>query len=421
MRLIQEANEEVLQKILEAQPFLIDVVPARSVIKELNGKVLLHAGPPILWENMISPIKGSCVGAVLFEGWAQNEVEARKLLESGEVKFIPCHHVNAIGPMGGITSANMPVLVVENKIDGKQSFCTMNEGIGKVLRFGAYGEDVINRLHWMKNVLGPSLSKALKKIDGGLNLNVIMAKAITMGDEFHQRNIAASALFYKEIVPYLLKSDIESVYLEDVIKFLGDTDQFFLNIAMAACKSIMDYGRTIEEGSVITALTRNGYEFGIRVSGLGDRWFTAPVNTPEGLLFSGYNNDDISPDMGDSAITEALGLGAMAMIAAPGVTRFVGAGGFDDALAISEEMQEICIASNPNFSIPTWDFKGTCLGIDIRKVVETGITPIINTGMAHKDAGVGQIGAGTVRAPLACFEKALIALAERYGVTGDEE
>ncbi|SHE82037.1 Protein of unknown function [Tissierella praeacuta DSM 18095] len=421
MRSIEEANKLVIQKMTEAQPFLVDVVPAKSVIKELNSKTLLHSGPPNTWENMVAPIQGSCIGAVLFEGWAKNEKEARKMLESGEIKFIPCHHVNAVGPMGGITSGNMPVLVVVNKTGGNVAYCTMNEGIGKVLRFGAYSQEVIDRLHWMKDVLGPSISKALKKIDGGMNLNVIIAKAITMGDEFHQRNIAASTLFFKDIASYLIQSDINHGDLEDVMKFLADTDQFFLNIAMATCKVVMDYARTIEEGSIVTALTRNGYEFGIRVSGLGDQWFTAPVNTPQGLLFSGYSEEEISPDMGDSAITESFGLGAMAMIAAPGVTRFVGAGGFDDALAISEEMEEICISSNPNYSIPTWNFKGTCLGIDIRKVVETGITPIINTGMAHKEAGIGQIGAGTVRAPLACFEKALVALAERYGVLGDEE
>lgn len=413
---IDDANEAVIQKIREGQPFLIDVVPAKSVIPELNEKVLLHAGPPIVWERMTEPMQGSCIGAALFEKWADNEEDARKMLENGEVKFIPCHHVDAVGPMGGITSGNMAVLVVENKMDGKRAYCTMNEGIGKVLRFGAYGEEVINRLHWMKDVLAPALSKALKQIEGGLNVNVIVAKAITMGDEFHQRNIAASVLFLKEVMPYLLTADICEKELKEVTKFLADTDQFFLNIMMATCKVIMDSARTIQEGTIVTALTRNGDNFAIRVSGLGDEWFTAPVNTPEGLFFSGFSQDEANPDMGDSAITEAFGVGGMAMIAAPGVTRFIGAGGFEDAVAISEEMSEICIARNSNYSIPTWDFQGTCLGIDVRKVVETGITPLINTGIAHKKAGIGQIGAGTVRVPLGCFTKALEALAEKYGV-----
>ncbi len=411
---INEANQAVINKIVSSQPYLIDVVPAKSVIKELNGKVLLHAGPPIQWEQMTEPMKGSCYGAAIFEGWATNEEEADKMLSNGEVEFIPCHHVDAVGPMGGITSGNMAVLVVENKDGGNRAYCTMNEGIGKVLRFGAYGEEVVNRLHWMKDVLGPALSKALKLIDGGMNLNVLVAKAITMGDEFHQRNIAASALFMKDIMPFILKTDITEKDLEDVTKFLADTDQFFLNIAMALSKAVMDSARTIQEGTIVTAMTRNGYEFGIRVSGMGDQWFTAPVNTPEGLFFTGYSQEDANPDIGDSAITEAFGVGGMAMIAAPGVTRFVGAGGFDAAQNISNEMKEICIDHNPNFSIPTWDFKGACLGIDIRKVVETGITPLINTGIAHKKAGVGQVGAGTVRAPLGCFTKALEALVEKY-------
>lgn len=411
---INEANQAVIDRIMSAQPYLIDVVSAKSVIKELNKKALLHAGPPLKWDQMTEPMKGSCYGAVIYEGWATNEQEADNLLSSGGVEFIPCHHVGAVGPMGGITSGNMPVFVVENKDGGNRAYCIMNEGIGKVLRFGAYNEEVVNRLHWMQNVLGPALSKAVKIMDEGMNLNPILAKAITMGDEFHQRNIAASALFMKDIMPFLLKTDITGKDLESVTKFLADTDQFFLNIMMAYGKSVMDSARTIEEGTVVTAMCRNGYEFAIRVSGMGDEWFTAPVNMPEGLFFTGYSQEDANPDIGDSAITETFGVGGMAMIAAPGVTRFVGAGGFDAAQNISNEMQEICIDHNPNLSIPTWDFKGACLGIDIRKVVETGITPLINTGIAHKKAGVGQIGAGTVRAPLECFTKAVEALVEKY-------
>lgn len=414
---IDEANEAVIGKITEAQPFLMDVRPGKELISELNERVILHAGPPMKWEDMTDPMKGSCVGAVLFEAWANSEEEARELLSKGGVKFLPCHSVDAVGPMGGITTGNMPLFVVKNNTDGKKAYCTMNEGIGKVLRFGAYSQEVVDRLKWMKNVLGPALSKALAKIEGGLNINVIVAKALTMGDEFHQRNIAASALFLKDIMPSLLKADISSKDLEEVTVFLADTDQFFLNIMMATCKVIMDSARVIEEGSIVTALTRNGHEFGIRVSGLGEEWFTAPVNIPEGLFFTGYSQEDANPDMGDSAITETFGVGGMAMVAAPGVTRFIGAGGFEDALNISEEMREICIANNSNYAIPTWDFQGTCLGIDIRKVVETGITPVINTGIAHKKAGIGQIGAGTVRVPLECFVKALEALAKKYGVS----
>jgi len=361
---IDAANKAVIGKIVTSSPVLLDIVPAKTVIEELNeGKVLLHAGPPIKWGNMTEPMQGSCVGAVLFEEWADTEEEARNLLNEGKVKFIPCHHVNAVGPMGGITSANMPVLVVENTTEGNRAYCTLNEGIGKVL------------------------------------------------------NIAASLIFLKEISPVIVKLDIEEDHKNQVIKFLADTDQFFLNIIMASAKAIMDGARSIQQGTIVTAMCRNGENFGIRIAGMGDEWFTAPVNTPQGLYFAGYDGDMASPDMGDSAITETFGVGGMAMIAAPAVTRFVGTGGFDDALEISNEMREIVIDENPNFIIPTWNFKGICLGIDARKVVEKGITPVINTGIAHKKAGLGQIGAGTVHPPIECFEKAVLAYAKKLGYT----
>ncbi len=416
---IDEANQAVAAKIVAGSPFLLDVVPAKSVIKELNeGKVLLHAGPPITYDKMVDPIQGACVGAALFEEWCDTEEEAREMLESGEVKLIPCHHVNAVGPMGGITSANMAVLVVENKTDGNRAFCTMNEGIGAVLRFGAYSDEVITRLRWMRDTLAPVLSAALKTKEDGLNINVLIAKAIAMGDEFHQRNIAASLAFLKEMAPIIVGlTDIDQVKREEVVQFLADTDQFFLNVMMASAKAVMDGARQIQEGTIVTAMCRNGHEFGIRIAGMGDEWFTGPVNTPQGLYFSGFSESDAAPDMGDSAITETFGVGGMAMIAAPAVTRFVGSGGFYDALNTSDEMTEICIDTNPNFPVPTWDFKGICLGIDARKVVETGILPVINTGIANKKAGLGQIGAGTVTPPIDCFEKAVLAYAKKLGFT----
>jgi hypothetical protein len=415
---INDANQAITKIISTGQPVLLDVVRARDVIDVLAGdtRVLLHAGPPITYAEMTPPMQGSCVGAVLFEEWAPNEEKARELL-AHEVTFTPCHHHDAVGPMGGITSPNMAVVVVENRLRGNRAYCTMNEGIGKVLRFGAYDSEVIARLEWMRDILGPSLAQALRLTNDGIALTPLIARAITMGDEFHQRNIAASALFAKEMAPLLARTELDRSTMADVMQFLSDTDQFFLNLAMAACKSVMDAARAVEEGSVVTAMTRNGKDFGIRVSGLGDQWFTAPVNTPQGLYFTGYSQDQACPDIGDSSITETFGLGGMSMIAAPGVTRFVGAGGYADALATSEEMAEIVVGHNPNLPIPTWDFQGAPLGIDIRRVVETSIAPIINTGIASLEPGVGQIGAGTVRAPLACFVKALEALASRYGVT----
>ena len=413
---IDEKNREVIAKIVASQPVLKDNVRAKEVIPELQaGKVILHAGPPVEYKDMPDPMQGSCVGAVLFEEWADNEADARKMLENGEITFIPCHHCNAVGPMGGITSPNMAVFVVENETGGNRAYCTMNEGIGKVLRFGAYSEEVVDRLRWMRDVLGPTLGKALRSMENGLAINPLIAKAVAMGDEFHQRNIAASLAFLKEMAPIITAMDMDEKDRYDVIKFLADTDQFFLNIMMATGKAVMDDARTGTDGTIVTAMCRNGHEFGIRIAGMGDEWFTGPVNTPQGLYFTGYDGEDACPDMGDSAITETFGVGGMAMIAAPAVTRFVGAGGYEDALRTSNEMMEIVIDRNPNFTVPTWNFQGICLGIDARLVVEKGITPVINTGIAHKIAGYGQIGAGTVHPPIECFEKAIVAYAKKLG------
>lgn len=415
---IDEANQAVIDRIVASQPVLIDVKPARELIPEFSeGKLLLHAGPPIKWENMTDPMKGSCIGAALFEGWADSAEAALALLASGAVKFMPCHHVNAVGPMGGITSPSMQLLVVEDRACGNRAYCTMNEGIGKVLRFGAYSAEVVDRLKWMRDVLGPTLSLALKA-EGELPLNPLIAKAVAMGDEFHQRNISASLLFLKEMAPRIVKLDIPQADKESVMHFLAVTDQFFLNVMMACGKAVMDDARQITCGTVVTAMCRNGENFGVRIAGMGDEWFTAPVNTPQGLYFTGYCAGDASPDLGDSAITETFGVGGMAMIAAPAVTRFVGAGGFEDALATSNEMMEIVISRNPNFIVPTWNFSGICLGIDARKVVEKEITPVINTGIAHKVAGFGQIGAGTVHPPIECFRKAVMAYARKLGFDG---
>ena len=414
---INEANQKIIERIKAARPHWVGVVAAKEAVPTLaQGKKLLHAGPPIVWQDMTGPMQGACIGACLFEGWAQDEKQALQLLESGQVEFIPCHSVNAVGPMGGITSANMPMIVVENVTHGNRAYCNLNEGIGKVMRFGAYGQEVLDRHRWMKESLGPALNDALKLFDNGIDLTALMAQAITMGDEFHQRNIAASALLLRTLSPKLILLDRSKAEMEKIFSFLSVTDQFFLNVAMAFCKAIMDSAAQIKEGTIVTAMTRNGKEFGIKVSGLGDQWFTAPVNTPQGLFFTGYSQQDANPDIGDSAITETFGIGGAAMVAAPGVTRFVGAGGTDAAFEVSEEMSEIYLEHNMLLQIPTWNFQGCCLGLDLRLVVETGITPLINTGIAHKQAGIGQIGAGTVRAPLACFEKALEALAKKLEV-----
>ena len=414
---VNEANAAVIERLKAARPHWVDVKTASDVIPELReGRTLLHAGPPITWERMTGPMQGAVLGAAKLEGWATTDEEATELAATGGIRFIPCHDVNAVGPMGGITSASMPVIVMENKVHGNFSYCNLNEGIGKVMRFGAYDEEVLNRHRWMIRTLGPVLSAALRTMPEGLDVTTLIAQAVTMGDEFHQRNIAASALLLRSLAVAVMKCGRPTEECQEVADFLARTDQFFLNVMMAYCKCVMDAGAVVGEGTIVTCMTRNGRDFGVRVAGTGKQWFTAPVNTPVGLFFTGYTQDDANPDIGDSAITETYGVGGASMVAAPGVTRFVGAGGFQDALRISDEMQEIYADSNPMLLIPGWDFQGAPMGLDIRRVVETGITPVINTGIAHKEAGIGQVGAGTVRAPLDCFVKAFEAAADKLGL-----
>lgn len=408
---LDAANRRVVERVISAEPVLVDVLPAGQVAPELRERVLLHAGPPLPWERFTGPARGACIGALLYEGWADDEADALRQLDQGRVQFIPCHQVGFVGPMGGITSPSMPVLLVEERTTGVRAACNLNEGVGRVMRFGAYGPDVLERLRWQRDVLGPALGGALQRTDG-LPLRPLMAKAITLGDEFHQRNTAASLLLLRELAPLLAESGLPASAHAAVLRFLGQTEQFFLNVAMAVGKATMDAARREAGGTVVTAMARNGFEFGIRISGTGDRWFTAPVNVPDGLYFSGYGPADANPDIGDSAIMETMGLGAFCMAAAPAVVPYVGAGGFAEGLAVTRQMREITLAENPDLAIPTLDFAGAPTGIDVRSVVRTGILPLVNTGIAHREPGVGQVGAGTVRAPMGCFEAALLVLAE---------
>jgi hypothetical protein len=411
---VTEANGAVVKKIKEAKPFLVDVRPAHEVIPVLSeGKVLLHAGAPIAWPDMTGPMYGAAIGAAIFEGWCKSEDEAKELLASKDMRFMSAHDAGAVGPMAGIMSAHMPVLVAENREHGNRAFCNTNEGIGKVLRFGGYSEEVINKVRWRRDVLGPALSKALRAMPEGLDVFALIAKAIGMGDEFHSRNIAASALFYKTIMPWVIGSDTPAKDIREIATFLSQAEQFFLDIGMVAFKSVMDAAHSVGDGSIVTAMARNGRDFGIRTSGTGNEWFTAPVDTPKGVFFGGYSQADANPDIGDSAITETFGVGGMVTVASPGIVRAVGAGGLAEAVRFSNELSEIGSDTHPAFPVPAWDFRGITIGIDIRKVVSTGITPFINTGISHKTPGIGQIGVGMAKVPLECFIKALEALGKK--------
>jgi hypothetical protein len=415
MRIIEEANREVLRRMLDGDPVLVDVVVAADAVPALGNRVLLHAGPPIEWERMCGPMRGAVAGAIVFEGWAGDLDAAEALARSGAVAFRPNHDFGAVGPMTGITTRSMPLMAVENRRYGNRAYCALNEGLGKVMRFGGNDAEVLARLAWLRDVLGPALGKALRA-SGGIALKPLIARGLAMGDEMHQRNVACTSLILRQLAPWLARTVRDGERLAEILTFIGGNDQFFLNVAMAMGKAITDPARGVEGSSVVTAMCRNGTDFGIRVSGTDDDWFTAPVEMPQGLYFPGFSEADANPDMGDSAIVETIGLGGFAMAASPAVAGFLGAGSASSAALFTKAMGEITAGENLEWTIPALDFAGVPTGIDVRLVADTGIAPAINTGIAHKKPGIGQVGAGVVRAPMACFTQAVRALAGRLGV-----
>ncbi len=407
---IESANRTAVERMISSRPMLTGVARAGDIVPGMRENLLLHAGPPIEWPRMSGPLRGAVIGALIFEGLASDEAGAVALVERGEIDFEPCHHHAAVGPMAGVISASMQVYVVEDATHGGRTFSNLNEGYGKVLRYGAFSGDVIAKLRWMNGTLAPFVSEALA-LCGGIDLRALLAEALHMGDEGHNRNKAGSLLLLKQLAPSIASVAPDA---EEILRFLGDTALSVLNPVMAACKAMADAAHGIEGSTIVSTMARNGTDFGIRVSGLGDRWFTAPAMVPDGLYFAGFSSADANPDIGDSTITETAGIGAFAMAAAPAIVTFIG-GSPQDAVKATQEMYEITAAEHQHFTIPVLGFRGTPVGIDLRKVVELGITPRVNTGIAHRRAGVGQVGAGLVRPPMAVFEEALVAFAERYG------
>jgi len=407
---IEAANRKAFAAYLASQPVLEGIGVARRELPGMGRRMILHSGPPIEWARMCGPMQGAIVGAIVFEGWADDVAEAHRLAGSGRIRFEPCHHHGAVGPMAGIISPSMPVWIVRDAVHGHRAFCNLNEGLGKVLRFGANGPDVIGRLRWMASGLRRVLASAFETMEA-LDLKPIIAQALQMGDEVHNRNAAATSLLLKYLAPAILRSKASRIEATKAVAFIAGNDHFFLNISMAACKTMLDAARGVAGSSMVTAMARNGVDFGIRVSGTGERWFTALAPVVDGLYFPGYSIADAAPDLGDSAITETAGLGGFAMAAAPAILNFVG-GTPDDAVANTAAMGHITLGRNGALTLPAMNFSGTPCGIDVRKVVDNGILPVINTGIAHREAGIGQIGAGITHAPLACFTQAVTALAD---------
>jgi hypothetical protein len=415
--LIEEANAKAVERIVAGKPFLVGLSRAMEVIPGMRENLILHAGPPISWDRMCGPMRGAVIGALIYEKKAKNALEAEQLASSGKIEYSPCHHHGAVGPMAGIISASMPVWTIKNDVYGNTAFATMNEGLGKVLRYGAYSEEVIGRLRWMDEVLYPSLQKAIDR-SGKIDLRFIISQALQMGDELHNRNRAATSLLFRTLAPAIVRTAADGKVAAEVLEFIHGNDHFFLNISMAAAKACLDSARGIGNSSIVVAMARNGVEFGIQLAGTGNDWFTGPAPIPDALYFAGFSKSDANPDIGDSAITETYGLGGFAIAASPAIVGFVG-GNSRDAVNYTLEMYEITDSENGFYQIPYLDFRGVPTGINVIKIVEKNILPFIDTGVAHKDAGTGQIGAGVLNAPPEPFRKAFEGLAGT--IKGKEE
>lgn len=407
---IEKANLRAIEKILNSKPFLVGLDRAINVIPGMRKDLILHAGPPVDWGNMCGPMKGAVIGALIYEGIAKDIEEAKIIASSNKIKFSPCHEHDSVGPMAGIISASMPVFIIKNYEYGNLAFITMNEGLGKVLRYGAYSEEVIKRLKWMEEFLYPTLKNAvlhLEKVD----LKNIIAQALHAGDEVHNRNRAATSLFYRTIAPAVVATAKDKETAISVLNFINGNDHFFLNLSMAACKASLDAGRNIKNSSIVICMARNGTEFGVQLSGTKNKWFTGIAPVPDALFFPGFTKNDANPDIGDSAITETNGLGGFAIASAPAIVQFVG-GSAKDAVNYTMQMYEITAAENNVYQIPYLNFRGTPTGIDVIKVIDKNIMPFIDTGVAHKEAGIGQVGAGVLSAPSEPFIKAYEGLAK---------
>lgn len=405
-------NQAALARLQESRPHWVGMAKAIDAIPGMHDRMILHAGPPITWDRMCGPQRGAVIGALLYEGLASTPEEAERLAASGEIAFDPCHHHSSTGPMAGIISPSMPVIVTRNETHGTTAYNTLNEGIGKVLRMGAYSPDVITRLRWMETVMYPVLNRAIEHL-GSMDLKAIMVQALGMGDELHNRSRAASYILFARIAPAIVAANDDTSQINAVLSFMEENIHTFLGFAMTSAKASLDAIAGIEGCSIVTAMARNGTDFGIRVAGLGDQWFTAPAPVPDVLLFPGFTKADANPDIGDSAILETLGLGGFVIAGAPAIIQFVG-GSVGDAIRRTKAMYDITVGENDAYQIPFLDSRGSPTAIDVRKVVETGLTPFIDTGVAHREPGIGQIGAGLVDAPYDVFEQALVAFADRY-------
>jgi hypothetical protein len=410
---VHAANDEVVERLQTAEPRLVDVQVAREAIAGLGERTILHAGPPVAWDDMCGPLRGAITGALMFEGLADSAEDAVRMAAAGDVDFAPCHEHGAVGPMAGVVSPSMPMWVVEDAVHGTRGLCTLNEGLGKTLRHGAYDTPVLERLSWMRDVLGPAAKATVRALPEPLDLRALASAALQMGDECHNRLRASTSLLLRELLPVMIDLDHPRSELVAAARFMNGNDHFGLNPIMAGAKATADAARGVRGSSIVTCMARNGTEFGMRLSGTGDEWFTGPAGIIDGLFLPGYGPEDANPDIGDSTITETVGLGAFAMAAAPAIVKFIGGRASEASLA-TLAMYDATWSESRSYQLAVLDFRGTPLGVDALEVVHTGVLPIINTGIAGKIAGTGQVGAGLTKPPMGAFVDAVNALAATF-------
>jgi hypothetical protein len=401
------ANEEVVRRIEAAHPRAVTVAPAREMLPVLaSGRVLLHSGTAIEWERICDPQRRALAAACVFEGWAQSVDGARSLLASGEVALAPGNEHGHVGPMTGVCSPSMPVWVVLDEASGARAYATFNEGPGRTLWFGVGDDESIERLRFFRDELGPLMAKLLVR-EGPIDIFALTAHGLQMGDELHMRSQATGNLLIRNLAP-----GFAALGGERSARFLAGNHHFFLTLTMAAAKCASLAGAGLRGSSVVNLITRNGTDMALQIAGLPGRWFKAPAApVQDALLREGYADSDAALDIGDSAVIECIGLGGMAVAAAPAVAAFFG-GGAADAIARTELMSQITVGRSRRFTIPALDFAGTPLGIDARLAAELEITPQITTGVLHASSGAGQIGAGVAHQPIGPFRAAVLALAE---------
>ena len=408
-----EANERAIEHVLASEPWLVGVRPAGEVVPGLFSDTILHAAPPTSWDDMSELLRGGIVGAALFEGLAATPEDAEKAAAGGKIDLRAAQDHSAMAGGAGSITASLPVLVLEDRANGGQAFHFLMEGFGRTLILGMFDEDVLARLRWFRDELGPALDGAIRAI-GGIDVRAVMAEALRRGDELHNRNAAATSMLAERLAPGFARAGVEADLQERIFRLLGENPQFFVAVSLAATRLALDAADGIEGSSLLTAVGANGRQCGIKVAGLDERWFVAPAEMPEGVFLEGFGPEDAGPGCGDSLLVECCGLGAAVLPAAPALWPLVGA---DEARAraIFEDTGRVALGEHPHYRIPVLGDRGAPTGIDVMRVVETGIRPVIDIVMLHREQGRGMIGFGLTSPPLSCFEQAAAAFRERYG------